>query len=240
MRGSNLQLLYGQSQEFLKELEARDSDGSLIRQAMQSPPGSALDFFDAASFPNKTRSNSRERVYRVLNAVNLQDDGYALLKVPSSPYNDSVLPVTRSQRSTFVQEQREMVNGAGKMVFINQHQRNASGVTIYLYEATGPEAVQRKWREFESNHKSFLAALRRSGVSAKRIEEKGDTGSLQFPTRARVNAAQVQNRKTGDTVRLYNSLYIDGNFLIAVSNADNLTLNKTAMLEVIEQLKQVR
>jgi len=237
MRSSNLLLLYGQSQKFLKELKARDPDGDLIHQAMQSPPGSALDFFDSATFPNSTRTESRERVYRVLNAVNLENNGHALLKLPASPYDDSVLPLAQPGRLEFVQQQREIISGAGKMLFINQHERNASGVSVFLYEASGPEAVQEKWREFESSHQSFLAELRRNGVSARHIDDKKDAGPVQLPPRATVNIAQIDNRQTGKTVRLYSSLYIDGNYLIAVSNADDLALNKKAMLQVIEQLK---
>jgi len=237
IRGSNMLLLYGQSQEFLKELEARDSSGQLIREAMLSPPGSALDFFDAATYPNKPRSSSRDKVYRVLNAVNIEENGNALLKVPASPYDDSVIPMEQQQRVAFVRQQRQLVNGAGKMIFINQHDRDASGLSIYLFEASGPAAVQEKWREFESNHRDFLAELKKYGVRAKNIEVDNSTGAIKLPARAKINIAQVENRENGEKVHLYNSLYIDGNYLIAVSNADDLTLNKKAMLEVISQLR---
>ena len=231
-------LLYGQSQKFLKALEARDASGSLIRQAMLSPPGSPLDFFDAATYPNNPRSKSRDRVYQVLDAVNLEDDGHTLLKVPASPYDDSVIPLSPRLRAGFAHHQRQLVNGAGKMVYVNQQKRDASGVSIYLYDASGPQAVQEKWREFEFQHLSFLSAIRKVGVRARHIEIDSTEGSVQLPVRVKINALQIENHETGGQVRLYNSLFIDGNYLIAVSNANDLALNKKAMLEVISQLRK--
>ena len=238
VRSSNVLLLYGQSQKFLKALEARDASGSLIRQAMLSPPGSPLDFFDAATYPNNPRSKSRDRVYQVLDAVNLEDDGHTLLKVPASPYDDSVIPLSPRLRAGFAHHQRQLVNGAGKMVYVNQQKRDASGVSIYLYDASGPQAVQEKWREFEFQHLSFLSAIRKVGVRARHIEIDSTEGSVQLPVRVKINALQIENHETGGQVRLYNSLFIDGNYLIAVSNANDLALNKKAMLEVISQLRK--
>jgi hypothetical protein len=240
VRSSNMLLLYGQSQSFLKELELRDSSGELIRQAMLSPPGSALDFFDSAAFPSTDRSGSRENIYRILNAVELEEDAKPMLKVPASPYDDSVIPLDRQQRVAFVREQRELVTGAGKMVFINQYDRDASGLSVYLFEASSADAVQIKWREFESSHHDFLRELKKYGVRAKHISEDSSTGEVKLPARVQINAAEIENSSTGKPVRLYNSLFIDGNYLIAVSNTDNLELNKKAMLEVIGQLRQVR
>ncbi len=240
VRSSNMLLLYGQSQEFLKALQARDSSGSLIREAMLSPPGSPLDFFDPASYPDKPRSNSRDNIYQVLDAVALEKNGHALLKVPASPYDDTVIPLAQQHRVAFVRQQRQLVDGAGKMIFINQHEREASGVSVYLFEASGPQAVQEKWREFESQHRGFLSELKKYGIRARHIDVDNSDGSVVLPARAKINTAQIENRETGEQVHLYNSLYIDGNFLIAVSNADDLALNKTAMLEVIGQLRKVR
>jgi len=240
VRSSNMLLLYGQSQEFLKALEARDANGNLIRQAMLSPPGSALDFFDPDSYPNKPRTNSREKVYQVLNSVKLEKDGRSLLRVPASPYDDSVIPLARPQRVAFARQQRQLVNSAGKMVFINQHERESSGVSIYLFDASGPQAVQEKWREFETQHRGFLSELKKYGVRARNVEVDNSEGEVELPARAKINIAQIENRQTGELVHLYNSLYIEGNYLIAVSNANDLALNKKAMLEVISQLQKVR
>ena len=233
-------LLYGQSQDFLKTLEARDPNGDLIRQAMLSPPGSPLDFFDAASYPDNPRSGSRNKIYQVLDAVNLEKNGQPLLKVPASPYDDSVIPLAPQHRVAFVRQQRQLVRAAGKMVFINQHDREASGVSVYLFEASGPQAVQEKWREFETQHRDFLSELKKYGVRARHVDVNDTAGSAKLPARAQINTAQIENRDTGEQVHLYNSLYIDGNYLIAVSNADDLALNKSTMLEVISQLGKVR
>lgn len=240
VRSSNMQLLYGQSQKFLKGLELRDSSGELIRQAMLTPPGSALDFFDSGAFPSPDRSTSRDNIYRVLSAVDLEQDGHPMLKVPASPYDDSVIPLGQQQRVAFAREQRELVAAAGKMVFINQYDRDASGLSVYLYETSSADAVQIKWREFESNHHDFLRELQKYGVRAKHINVDVDDGTLNLPARVQINAAQIENSSTGKQVHLYSSLYIDGNYLIAVSNTDNLALNKKAMLEVISQLKKRR
>ena len=98
--------------------------------------------------------------------------------------------------------------------------------------------MQEKWREFEFQHLSFLSAIRKVGVRARHIEIDSTEGSVQLPVRVKINALQIENHETGGQVRLYNSLFIDGNYLIAVSNANDLALNKKAMLEVISQLRK--
>jgi hypothetical protein len=237
-RGSNLLLLYGQSHEFLKALQSRDSDGSLVKQAMRTPPGSALDFFDAADFPNKQRADSRQRVYQVLSAIELEENGFPLLKVPASPYDDTVIPLHNPQRAAFVSTQRGLVNGAGKMVFINQHDRESAGVSVQLFETSGPVAVQHKWREFEVSHREFVAEINKAGIPARSISIDDDEVPT-LPARAKIDAVQIENADTGKPFTLYSSLYISGNYLIAVSNADNLALNIEMMLEVIGQIDKV-
>ena len=58
-------LLYVQGRTFLKALAARDSDGSLVKQALTKPPGDVLEFFDPANFPDTQRANRREKIYEV-------------------------------------------------------------------------------------------------------------------------------------------------------------------------------
>ncbi len=237
-RENNMMLLYGQSQTFLKELGARDPDGILVKQAIQNPPGDALQFFDAASYPDIPRADSRAKIYAALDAVNLSSNGAPMLQFASAPYTDSDLPVDSSKRQHYVRNELNSIIAAGRMVYVDQYDRDAAGLAIRVFEASGPGEVRKKWAEIVADYNHLVASVRSRWVTSKHISADtlpGGTGDL--PEQARMFAATITTKSQDESLTVFNSLVIEGNYLIVVSSADNFELNKHALRETLQQLR---
>ncbi|OED42757.1 hypothetical protein AB833_05320 [Chromatiales bacterium (ex Bugula neritina AB1)] len=239
-RENNMMLLYGQSQRFLKELSSRDSDGRLLEQALRHPPGNALQFFDIDSFPDQPRAESRKTIYNVLDAVNLSSSGQPMLQFAASPYNDSNLPIEFGERERYVKEELNSIVAAGRMVYIDQHDRDTTGLAIRVYEASGPDSAKQKWNEVEKNYNDLITSVKSRWVTSKLINPSDLPGGVaDLPGNAKVYAATITTKRQSESITVLNTMIIEGNFLIVVSSSGNFELNKTALLETLRQLRNV-
>jgi len=231
-------LLYVQGRTFLKALAARDSDGSLVKQALTKPPGDVLEFFDPANFPDTQRANRREKIYEVLNSVEIESPQGPLLKVPQAAFNESDLPAGKQQRLKYVREYKQKTLASGSMNYIEQHTEDMNSVYVTLYEASSPDAAYEIQQSLIGERRELTGRLKKLGadISHPNASKLADM-SENLPTKTQRYVVDFRNRDTGEMLQFISSFLIEGNHLIAVSNSDDNELNREALLKTLQNLR---
>ena len=231
-------LVYVQGRKFLKALAARDSDGSLVRQALTKPPGDVLEFFDPANFPDTVRAQRREKIYQILDSVEIKSAQGPMLKIPQAVFNETDLPAGTQQRLKYVRDYKQKTLASGSMNYIEQYDQNLNSVYVTLYEASSPAAayeIQQKLigkrRELTGRLKKLGAAITHPGASE--LEHM----SANLPDKTQQYIVDFKNRDTGKTLQFVSSFLIEGRHLIAVSNVDDNELNREALLKTLQNLR---
>ncbi len=231
-------LLYVQGRKFLKALAARDSDGSLVRQALIKPPGDVLEFFDPANFPDVPRANRREKIYQTLNAIEFETSKGPMLKIPQAVFNETDLPAGRQERLNYVREYKQQVLASGSMNFVEQYAENLNTVNVTLYEASSPAAAYKiqqkliaKRRALTSKLKNLGAAITHPGTSELRHM------SENLPAKTQRYVLDFKNRDTGKTTQFISTFLIEGRHLIAVNNSNDNELNSEVLLKTLQKLQ---
>ena len=163
-----------------------------------------------------------------------------MLQFAAAPYTDTDLPIDTTARADFVKEELNNIVAAGRMVYVDQYDRDAAGLAIRVYEAAGRESAREKWEEVATDYNHLIKAVKNRWVTSKHIDaSKLPGGSEDLPENARVYAATITTKQKNESLMVFNSMIIEGNYLIVVSSADNFDLNKKALLETLRQLRKV-
>ena len=235
---NNNGLLYVQSRKFLKALSERDADGSLLQQALNTPPGDVLEFFDPASFPDTARAHRRERIYQVLESVNLESNGSPILKIPKAVFDESDLPENSQQRVAYVREYKNNTLASGGMSYIEQDDQDLNSVFIELYEAPSPKAAFRIQQDFIEKRQAFTRRLRAAGIDVSHPDGyELQAMSAALPQKAQRYVIDFKRRDTGETVRLITTYMVEGRHLVVVINSDDNQKNQEALGKVLTSLR---
>jgi len=231
-------LVYVQGRNFLKALADRDNSGTLLRQALTKPPGDVLEFFDPASFPDTARSQRREKIYQILNSIEIDSVQGPLLKIPQAVFNESELPSDKHARSRYVRDYKQKTLASGSMNYIEQYDQDLNTIYVRLYEASSPAVAYEIQQQLIKDRLKVTRELK--GLGADLSHPKGAelrAMSEGLPQKTQRYVVDFKSRKTGEKLQLISTYLIEGRHLIVVSNADNSDVNLETLLKVRQKLR---
>ena len=231
-------LVYVQGRKFLKALAARDSDGSLVKQALTKPPGDVLEFFDPANFPDTKRASRRDKIYQILNSVEIESAEGPLLKIPQAVFNESDFPVDQNRRLKYVRDYKRKTLASGSMNYIEQYARKLNSVYVTLYEASSPNAAYEIQQQLIGERQDLTSSLRNRGADIKhpKTSELRDIYE-NMPAKTELYIVNFRNRDSGETLQFNSSYLIEGSHLIVVSNTNDNELNREALTKTLQSLR---
>jgi len=224
-------LVYVQGRNFLKALADRDS-------TLTKPPGDVLEFFDPASFPNKVRSQRREKIYQILNSVEIDSVQGPLLKIPQSVFNESDVPANRHARLQYVQHYKQKTLASGSMNYVEQYDQDLNTIYVRLYEASSSRAAHEIRQQLIKDRLRVTRDLKSLGADLS--HPKGAELSAMsegLPPKTQRYVVDFKSRKTGEKLQLISTYLIEGRHLIVVSNSDNSDVNLETLLKVRQKLR---
>jgi len=235
---NNTGLLYVQGRRFLKALAARDSDGTLVKQALRKPPGDVLEFFDPANFPDTQRAQRREKIYQVLNSVEIESSEGPLLKIPQSVFNESDLPVGKQQRLNYVHDYKQKTLASGSMSYVEQYAQDLKTVYVTLYEASSPTVAYEIQQQLIDERRDLSSNLRSRGADISQpTTAELESLSEDLPANTQRYIVYFKNHDTGETLQFFSSYLVEGSHLITVSNSGDNELNREALLKTLQNLR---
>ena len=237
---SSSAFVYMQGLRFLKSLERKDPTGELVKLALKNPPGDALEFFDAANFPDRVRADRRARLYDILETVELTMPGQAT-GVPEQIFDLFALPQDRIGRDNYIQQQRERILASASMKYYYQLDQNRfTSVKIDLYEtASAGTAKALAEQLIDTNHHQHMRGSKILGISSSTLNES-ELGEIStgLPSETRRIVRDIGQGENPDSMRFFTSLLTEGPYLIKVDNSNNNELNKQVIVEMLEALRQ--
>ena len=234
---NNNGLIYVQGRKFLKALAARDTDGSLVRQALNNPPGDVLEFFDPASFPDTSRSSRRKHVYEILESISLDSAEGPVLKIPAAVFNESQLPLNKQERIEYIRDYKRKTLASGSMSYVEQYDQDLSSVYVRLYETASPTAAIEIQQDLINDQRILAEELKKLGADIRKLnasELKSISGNI--PAKTVRHVLNYRDRRTNETSQLITSFIIEGRYLIVVGNADDHTVNDEMLLKVLHKV----
>lgn len=227
--------------QFLKSLERKDPTGSLVNQALRHPPGEALEFFDAASYPDLPRADRRASLYDLLETVELTLPGQAT-RVPNPVANLADLPNDRSERQEYIARQRtRTLASAGMSYYYMLDPQRFTSVKVELIETANNTVANDIAGQMGDKIRGNIRGSQSLDIG---ISTTGQPGLSQVSNRLPENTQRIVHDINYENdispLRFYTSLMVVGRYLIKVENSNNNDINKHVLQQMMKALQHMQ